>query len=284
MRKIKLITDSTCDLTDELLAKHNIDVLPLSVNFSDESFLDRIDINPEELYNKVSNTGELPKTAAVTIPQFEEIFTKYYNEGYDIIYMGISKTMSRTYENAIIASIEISEEHIFILDSMNLSTGISLLLLKASKYINEGLETKDIYAKLQEDNKKVLSQFVIDTMKYLHMGGRCSGIAAVLGTALSIKPIIAVRNGKMHVQRKPIGMKKGLQLMLEQLKKDKDNLDPDHIFVTHSLNFEACDYLTKEIRKEFPNIDIITTTAGCVISSHCGRGTIGILYMVKEAQ
>lgn len=281
MSKIKIITDSTCDLTDELLNKNDIDVVPLSVNFENESYLDRVNINTEELYDKVAQKGELPKTSAVTIIQFEEIFKKYVDDGYDVIYMGISKAMSRTYDNAVMAKVNVSEEHVFVLDSMNLSTGISLLLLKACKYRDEGMEAKDIFTKLQEDNKKVLSQFVIDTMDYLYKGGRCSSVSAVLGTILKIKPIIAVRDGKMHVQRKPIGMKKAFNLMLEQLAKDKDRLDTDHIFVTHSLNFEANEYLTNEVKKIAPGVDVISTTAGCVISSHCGKGTIGILYMVK---
>lgn len=281
MNKIKIITDSTCDLSDELLAKYDIDVLPLTVNFNNESYLDRININTEELYKKVESKNEFPKTAAVTVMQFTEAFKKYVDLGYDVIYMGLSRTMSRTFENSMISQIEVSEEHVFVLDSMNLSTGISLLLLKANKYKEQGLSAKEIYELLKIDRTKVYSQFIIDTLKFLHMGGRCTGVAAFLGTALNLKPIIAVRDGKMHVQRKPIGLKRGYQLLLGQILADKPNVDLDHIFITHSFNDEASAYFRKELEKNFPNVDIITTNAGCVISSHCGKGTIGILYMVK---
>ena len=191
--------------------------------------------------------------------------------------------MSRTYENAILAAKEIQEDKIFIVDSMNLSTGIGLLLLKACKYRDEGVDAKEIAKRLTEDSKRVLSQFAIEKMDYLYKGGRCSGMAKLFGTLLKIKPIIAVRDGKMHVQKKPIGkMKIALDSMIKQIIEDKPRLDLDHILITHSLAFDYCEYIYNILKKEFEGVDIICTVAGCVISSHCGKGTIGILYMVKE--
>lgn len=279
---IKIITDSTNDLSKELIEKLDIEVIPLYVNFGEDSYLDGVEITVDELYKKIDELGELPKTAAAPIYVFEEIFSKWVNEGYDVIYMGISKAMSRTYENACMAAKNVSEEHVFVVDSMNLSTGIGLLLLKACKYRDQGLTTFEVIKNLNRDNKLVLSQFAIEKMDHLHKGGRCSSVAAILGTVLSIKPIIAVREGKMHVQKKPVGpMKRALDAMLKQIIEDKDRLDTDHILLTHSKADKSNEYLLAKLKEEFPNIDIINTNAGCVISTHCGTGTIGILYMVK---
>lgn len=280
---IRIITDSTNDLDSKTIEEKNIEVLPLYVNFSDASYKDGVDITTPELYKLVEMKDELPKTAAIPQQTFLEVFSKYVEAGDDIIFTGISKQMSRTYENAVLAAKEISEDKIFVVDSMNLSTGIGLLVLKACKYRDEGKTAKEIAELLNQDNKRVLSQFTIERMDYLYKGGRCSGMAKVVGTLLKIKPIIAVRDGKMHVAKKPHGkMKVALDVMIEQLKGDVPRLDKDVVIITHSLAFEYCDYIQTEIKKFLGDTPILTTVAGCVISSHCGQGTIGILYMVKD--
>lgn len=280
---IKIITDSTNDLSKDMLDKLDVDVIPLNVSFSSGSYLDGVEITTEELYKKVSELDEIPKTAAIPIMTFVDYFSKYINQGYDVIYFGISRQMSRTYENALLAKEELESDKIYIVDSMNLSTGIGLLVLKACKYRDNNMSAKEIADRLNIDNKLVLSQFAIERMDFLHKGGRCSSIAKLFGTLLKIKPIIAVRDGKMHVMKKPIGkMKIALDIMIKQIVDDKDRLDTDHIIVTHSLGYDYCDYIVSKLKVEFPNVDIITSVAGCVISSHCGKGTIGILYMVKE--
>lgn len=283
--KVKIITDSTNDLDEETIQKNDILVLPLYVQFSDASFEDGVNITTPELYRMVEEKKELPKTAAVTMETLTQTFEKYVQEGYEVIFMGISKQMSRTYENAVLAAKEVSEEHIYVVDSMNLSTGIGLLLLKACKYRDQGLTAKEISELLKADCHRVLSQFAIERMDYLYKGGRCSGMAKLFGTLLKIKPIIAVRDGKMHVAKKPHGkMKVALDVMIEQLKGDLDRLDRDVVIITHSLAFEYCDYIKKQIAVFLKDVPILCTVAGCVISSHCGQGTIGILYMVQDEE
>ena len=280
---IKLITDSTSDLNKEIYEKLNIDVIPLYVTFGEESYLDGKDITTEGLYELVEKRNELPKTAAITIETFKETFSKYVDLGYDVIYTGISRQMSRTYENAVLAARDVNPDKIYVVDSMNLSSGIGLLLLKAAKDIDKGLDVKEVVKNMEKNTKLVLSQFVIEKMDFLHKGGRCSGVAAFMGTILKIKPYIVVRDGRMSVGKKPIGkMKVALNALLKQIEDDKDRVDLDHILITHSLAYEYRDYLYEKLKEMFPNVDIISTIAGCVISSHCGKGTIGILYMVKE--
>lgn len=280
---VKIITDSTNDLSKEIIEKLDIEVIPLSVNFKDASFLDGIDITTEELYKIVAEKKELPKTAAVPIGTFMEVFKKFIDEGYEIVYTGISSFMSRSYENAKMAVDELETDKVHVVDSKNLSTGIGLLLLKACKDRDSGLSAKEIASNMTKNTDLVLSQFAIETMEYLYKGGRCSSVAKIFGSILRIKPIIAVRDGKMHVAAKPLGkMQKALDMMIKQIEDDKDRLDLDHILVTHSLAFESRDYILPILKEKFPGVDIIDTVAGCVISSHCGKGTIGILYMVKE--
>ena len=280
---VKLITDSTNDLNKELLEELDIEVIPLYVNFGTESYKDGIDITTEGLYKMVEEKGTLPKTAAITIGDFIEVFQKYIDLGYEIVFTGISAQMSSTYQNAVLASKEVAPDKIYIVDSKNLSSGIGLLLLKASKDIKNGLSAKEVAENMERNTSLVLSQFVIEKMDYLYKGGRCSGVAKFVGTLLKIKPYIIVRDGKMSVGKKPIGkMQVALNALLKQIEEDKDRVDLDHILITHSLAYEYRDYLYEKLKVMFPNVDIISTVAGCVISSHCGQGTIGILYMVKE--
>lgn len=280
---VKIYTDSTNDLSKELLEQLDITVIPLTVNFPNESYLDGVEIQTEELYQKVEELNELPKTAAVPIFTFVEEFEKCINEGHEVVYMGISRQMSRTYENAVLASREVSEEKIHVIDSMNLSTGIGLLLLKAAKYRDQGMTASQIAEKINKDRLNVLSQFAVETMDYLHKGGRCSSLAKIFGTFLKIKPVIAVREGKMSVIAKPRGkMKVALDVLIDQLKEDLPRLDKDAVVITHSLAPEYADYIYEQISPLLEGVTIYTTVAGCVISSHCGKGTIGILYMINE--
>ena len=284
MNKVKIITDSTCDMGADLAKKYDVEVLPLYVNFTDESFKDGVNISTDELYKLVEKKNELPKTAAIDIVTLEETFKKWLDQGYDIIFTGISKSMSRTYENAVMAKDELEANNIYIVDSKNLSTGIALTVLKACKYRDEGLSAKEIVDKMLEITDKVRAQFGIETMDYLYKGGRCSSVAKLFGTILKIKPIIFVRDGKMSVGMKPIGkMKVALDKMIDMFLTDyrNGNVDRDKVFITHSIAIESEKYIRERLEAEVKDMEIISTVAGCVISSHCGKGTIGILYITK---
>ena len=287
MNKVKIITDSTCDLGKDLAAKYDVEVIPLFVTFDEESYRDGEDITTEELYEIIEKKKKLPKTAAIDMVTITERFKYWLDLGYDVIFSGISKQMSRTYENAIMAKDELSEygDRIFIVDSMNLSTGIGLTILKACKMRDEGLGAKEIATKMEEIVTRVKAQFGIETMEYLHKGGRCSGVARFVGTLLKIKPIIFVREGKMSVGMKPIGkMKVALDKMINMFLEDykNGNVDLDNVFITHSIAYESEKYIREKLEAEVKDMNIISTVAGGVISSHCGKGTIGILYITKN--
>ena len=283
MNKVIIIADSTVDLTPELIKKHNIVTVPLIVRFDEEIYYDNETITPDELYEKVKIKGELPKTAAVAPQTFIELFKPYIDQGCDILFSGIGAKMSSTIQNAIIASNEFPEGRIFVLDSGNLSTGTGLLILKMCKYRDEGKSAKEIFDLVSPLVTKVSAQFAVDTLEYLHKGGRCSGASKIFGTIFHIHPIIKLVDGGMIVYKKPRGAyKAALNELVNEIKGDYPNVDLDHVFVTHSgMDQNLINYLYEEVSKVVGQDHVYITRAGCVISSHCGPGTISVLYIKK---
>ncbi len=283
MNKVIIIADSTVDLTPELIKKHNIVTVPLIVRFDEEIYYDNETITPDELYEKVKIKGELPKTAAVAPQTFIDLFKPYIDQGCDILFSGIGAKMSSTIQNAIIASNEFPEGRIFVLDSGNLSTGTGLLILKMCKYRDEGKSAKEIFDLVSPLVTKVSAQFAVDTLEYLHKGGRCSGASKIFGTIFHIHPIIKLVDGGMIVYKKPRGAyKAALNELVNEIKGDYPNVDLDHVFVTHSgMDQNLINYLYEEVSKVVGQDHVYITRAGCVISSHCGPGTIGVLYIKK---
>lgn len=280
MRKVNIITDCTSDLTPELNEKYGIRVFPLIINIGDKSYQGGVDIDTKKMFKLIDETGQMPHTASVP-PAFFIDLVKEYPEDEDVIYMGISGGISGTFNNAYIASQECP--NFYPIDSANLSTGIGLLLLKAAKFRDQGLSAKEIVEKIEEIKPRVRTQFAIDTLDYLHKGGRCSGTARLFGTLLKIKPIVKVVDGKMVVAKKPIGFKKALDAQLEMFDADIDNIDPDFVFVTHPDAHEDAIYLMDELKKRNCQIDnLVETNASSVIAAHCGPRTIGILYILKK--
>lgn len=283
MRPVKIISDSTCDLSEEQIKALDIEIMPLYVTLKDKSLKDGIEITVPELYKYVDENKVLPKTAAITIADYIECFKKWVDRGYDVIFTGISGGLSSSFNNANLAVSELgAEEYVYPVDSKNLSSGIGLLLLKAAALKDKGLSAKEIKEEMEKIVPNVRSQFIIDRFDYLYKGGRCSSMARIFGTMLKIKPLITVREGKMTVAEKPHGKKiKGLEALLRFLERDKDNLDLENVFITHTYADEESKYLLEEIKKNYNFKNIYITNAGSTIASHCGPGTIGILYIVN---
>ncbi|MFW6285064.1 MAG: DegV family protein [Bacillota bacterium] len=282
MSKIKLITDSTCDLSKALIEQHGIEVVPLFVNLGEQSYKDGVDITPTAMYKKVQEEGLLPTTAAASSETFRRVFKKYLDEGYEILYLGIGSGFSSTLQSAHIAKNELESDKIHLVDSMNLSSGSGLLLLKAARLREEGLSAQAIKESLEAMVPNVRTQFVINTLEYLHKGGRLKAISAFMGTMLRIKPIILVRDGAMTIGKKPRGnIRVGVKLLLKDVLKNLESIDPEFIMITHTEASAQADYIRNELKKTNHFDQIYETEAGCVISSHCGPGTIGILYIMK---
>lgn len=282
MNKVLITTDSTADLSPEILETRNIKMVPLYVRFNDESYKDSIDITTLELYKKVETYGFLPKTQAASPGDFEIFFKKYLDEGYKIVHISIGSKISATYKSALLAIDLLETKDVYVIDSANLSSGIALLVLKASDLKDQGLSAEEIHEEILKLVPKVSSQFAIKTLDYLHKGGRASGLSAFVGSVLRIKPIIQVNDGKLDVYKKSVGkMSKALDVMIDDLVNLNGEIDDNYVFITHSLAPDSFEYIKNRLEKEVKVKHILEGHAGCVISSHCGEGTIGILYIKR---
>lgn len=282
MNKVIIMTDSTCDLTKSLIESRGIHVVPLYVNFGDLTYRDGVDLTTEELYAKVDELGFLPKSAAVSPGDFVNQFTPFIEQGFDIVCITIGSKLSGTYQSALLAKDMVDESRIHIVDSNNLSSGVGLVVLKGCDLRDQGLDAKTIKQHLDEITPRVRSQFAIQTMDYLYKGGRCSALSAFLGGVLAIKPIIQVNDGKLDVYKKAIGkMTRALDYMLEDYQTLLDKIDPEYVMITHSLADKSAAYMKEKVAEIGMTKNLLETYAGCVISTHCGKGTIGILYILK---
>ena len=283
MNKIKIITDSTCDLPIDLREKIDLEVIPLLVTVGDTTYHDGVDITAADLYEYIDKTGHMPKTAAVSPAILEETFKKYVDQGFDVIFCGIGSTLSATHQNAKIAALDYP--NVYCIDSLNLSSATGLILLKIDQLRSEGKSAAEIKEYVEAHIvPNVRSGFAINTFEYLYKGGRCSGMTRIIGTALMIKPVIAVKEGRLQVVKKPLGkLKKALKVMFEDVLSEKDQIDPDFFMITHSMNDEMAEIFVAKVKEELPEIkNVCETHAGCVISSHCGKGTLGFLYLLKD--
>ena len=283
MNKVKILVDSCSDLSKELYKKYSLDVLPQNVLFGEETFKDGVDITQEQLYKNVEKYGELPHTAAVTPGAFDEYFKKAIDEGYDVVYVGLGSKLSTTFQNAFITKQNYPEDRIFLVDTNTLSSAIGLVAMKAAKFRDEGCSAKEIKEKCDEIVPHVVAQFSVDTLDYLHKGGRCSGAAKLIGHIFHVHPYIKVVDGSLIVYKNPRGpMRMAIKEQLAELQAVLPNVDLDHVMITHAgvtPDIEA--FAKEELSKLVPAECISVTSAGAVISSHCGFGTIGILYITK---
>lgn len=286
MNKVIVMTDSTCDLTKELIEKYDIKVVPLHVNFPGEErdYLDGVNIFPEEIYKKVEENGKTPKTGARSVGEFIDDFKKYIDDGDTVIYSGIGSGLSSSYKNALIAREEVGADKIEVVDSQTLSTGIALIILKMCKLRDEGLDIHEIKRRVDELVPKLSVKFCIDELEYLYKGGRCSGMTKFIGGLLSIHPIAKTIDNKLTVYKTPRGKyRKAVDMQIDEFISDLPYIDRDHIFITHSGRMDGEEEYCYERLKDLvdPN-SIHITKAGSVISSHCGPKTIGILYIVNK--
>lgn len=275
--KIKITADSTCDLSKELLEKYNIGIIPVTIIVKDKEYLDGISITTDELFPIVEETGELPKTAATNPTDFEQFFKKEL-EGYDaVIHFDISSKLSSLYQNAQIASQQFDNK-VFVVDSASLSTGIGLQMLYACELAQKGVSPEEIYQKVLERRSAVQASFVIDTLKFLHKGGRCSRIAMFGANLLKIKPVIALKDGIMDVDAKPRGKYADVAIKYVEYTLNKFNTpDKTRCFLTYTtLDEEILHSIEEKIKPLFK--EVLITRAGPTVATHCGKNTVGILY------
>ncbi len=282
---VKVISDSTCDLSKELVEKYHIEILPLHIVLGDQEYLDGVNIGPDDLYKWADENNATPKTSAAGIEDVMNVYKKFENDYDEMIIFSISGTMSTTVNVMRMAAEEMElEDRVFVVDSENLSTGSGLLVIEAAIKAQEGKTAKEIVEHINSLKPLVRASFVVDTLTYLHRGGRCSGVAALAGGALKLHPKIVVENASMKPDKKYRGkMKKVILEYAKEMEEQMLNARKDRVFITHS----GCDEETIASVKEYVESlnyfdEILITRAGGVVSSHCGPGTLGVLFIEKN--
>lgn len=282
MSKVKIISDSTCDLSEELLIQYDIAVLPHPIVRDGELLQDNVSITLDDIYAHYERTGRLCTTSAPNAYDYEQFWRPWLDEGYEIVHFTISSEMSTAYNQAVLAAEETG--HVYPVDSRSLSTGIGLLVLEACDLRDQGFATEEIAARVREDSAKCQASFLVDVIEYLWKGGRCSSVAAIGANLLKLKPRIDVQNGKMLSTKKYRGKTtKCFAAYADDLLKGKDNIRQNRIFITHSgIDEDIIQLVQDKIRQWQPGVEhIYVTRAGGTISCHCGPGTLGILYMYE---
>ena len=281
MKKVVISSDSTCDLSKELIAKYDIKIIPMPITMGTDSYLDGVDATALDVFNFFETTGDLAKSSATPVPTYQEFFKKYTDEGYEVVHISLSSNLSATHNNSCLAAEDY--EGCYCVDSKNLSTGIGLLVIEAATARDKGMAASEIAEHITALRDKVNASFVIDTLKYLAKGGRCSSVAALGANMLQLKPCIEVQDGSMSVTKKYRGKFSAcLASYVSDRLKDDDNIDTSRIFVTHShCSPEVVEMVKQEVSKYKKFDEILETTAGCTISVHCGPNTLGILYLNK---
>lgn len=280
---IKIIADSTCDLGKELIKKYGVDIIPLHVHLDDKEYRDGVDISQEELFKWAEEAGKLPKTSAVSLSDTIDKFEEYLEKGYEIICFGISSKMSSTVQimNLAVEELE-AEDKICVIDSENIATGIGLLIIEAASMITDGKSLKEIEETINLLKKNIRTNFVVDTLEYLHKGGRCSGMAAIVGGAIKLHPTIVCEDGSLVAKKKYRGkMTAVVNSMFKDLKDELLKADKKRVFITHCCEDLVVDKIYNSIKELDYFDEILITNTGSVVSSHCGPGTCAIIFIGK---
>ena len=282
MKKCIITAETTCDLSPEILKERNFKTIPINVILGVDELQDGENVTAEQLFEYVAKTGTLPKTAATSRAAYEDFFNELKKEYENIIHFSISSQASASCNNA--RSVAEEMEGVYVVDTKALSTGQGLLMLKASDMLNEGAEVKDVYEKCVELTAKVQTSFVVDTLDYLAKGGRCSAVALIASKILKIHPYIYENDGALQVKKKYMGnMQRSLTQYVNDLAVEYTSYDKKRVFVTHSPTDSQAlvDEVKAKVKELFDFEEIIETQAGATVSTHCGKNTIGVLFIAE---
>lgn len=284
MDNVKILADSTCDLPGVLIDKLDIGIVPLYVLLGERTYRDGVDIDQKMIYDHFDRTGQTPTTSAPSVADLTDAFAAYAGRGRDIVFIGISSEMSSTCQNAMLAAREFSDVVIRVVDSRNLSSGVGLLAARAAERSLAGMPADEIATLTQAETGRVRASFIIDTLTYLYRGGRCSRLQMLGANALGLKPKIVVRDGAMGPEEKYRGrLQRAAARYAQDTLADLRCVDPDRVFVTHSrCPSDVVGAVMDTVRGAGHFREIYDVDCGCVIASHCGPGTIGVLYMAGE--
>ena len=277
----KITADSTCDLSPELLEQYGLGLTPLYVQLGEKTYRDGVDIFPDDIYAHVTNGGDLATTAAVNLADYVRLFSDLSRKYDFVIHICISSDFSCCYQNAKLAAADF--DNVYVVDSRNLSTGHGLVVLEAERMAREGMEPDDIVAALHDLTGRVEASFILDRLDYMKKGGRCSAVTLLGANLLKLRPCIEVKDGKMDVGKKYRGSfdKCVCEYITDKIG-NRSDLELRRVFITHSgVSEETVQKAVETVQKLQPFEEICVTRAGCTVSSHCGPGTLGVLYIRK---
>lgn len=279
MTMMSIFVDSTADLSVELLTRYRLEVIPLTIHMNGERYRDGIDLTPEQLFTLIENCGVLPTTAPPAVGDFVMAFSTHR----DGVFIGISSKLSDTVHNARLAVEASPESRVRVIDSLTLSSAIGLLALKAADLRDAGAGAAEIHAAVEAARAQVRMSFGLETMRYLYMGGRCSATQSLAASILKIRPIIAgLPDGTLGLRARIRGGRaRVLNALLQDFEQALPDVDLKRVFVTHAAAADDAAELAERLAALAPIENIHVTTAGAVVSSHCGPGTVGILYLTK---
>jgi len=280
--KVLITADSTCDLSPELIAKHNIGIIPLYIIMDEKPYKDGVEITVNDIFDYVNSGKGMTRSNAVNISEYQEYFTNFLKDCDAIVHISIGSQFSACNQSAKIAAEDF--DNVYVVDSQNLSTGSGHLVLDAAIMAEKGMAPEEIVTELEKLIPNVEASFVIGTLKYLHLGGRCSGLAALGANLLKLNPCIEVIDGKMDVGKKYRGsFDKVILQYVEDKLKDRDDIDSKRIFVTYppTMSDELVSSVVEKIKSLHDFEEVICSQAGCVISNHCGPICTGILFYRK---
>ena len=278
MEKIKIITDSTADLSKELYEKYDIEVLPLLINFGEESYLDGVEINPQKVFERIEKEDVLPTTAQVIPNRFIEAYKKYLSEGYKIISIHMSSTMSGTYQSACIAKEALETQDIVVIDSQNVTAALGMLVIKAAKLREKGYDIEQMEEELNNIKQKIKVSIYFNSLEYLVRGGRISKTAGIVGGILSIKLILEIKEGLMSVKDKLRGNKKSVNKIISDL--ENANLDDQvPVILIDVNNIEIKEALRQYMKSN--KVNFVECPVGSTVSIHSGPGCCGLVFLNK---
>ena len=278
--KIHFSADSTCDVSAAFLERYPLEIVPLTVELDGKFYKDGIDLAPDEIITRVNQGADLPKTSAVNVEEYREVFTRALEHSDAVIHFNISSDFSSCHQNACIAAEGLN---VWCIDSRNLSTGITMLLAEGFDRAEAGMEPEQIARELRARVDRVDVSFIVDRLDYLYKGGRCSALAMLGANVLHIRPCIEVKDGKMGVSRKYRGSyERCLRQYIADRMRTKDDVKPRRVFLTHTgVAAQAVEAVREMVLQEVPFAEVYEVRAGCSITSHCGENTFGIILMRK---
>ncbi len=280
---IGIVSDSTCDFSREDLDALRVETVPLTIHFDNSSFLDGVDMSHEDFYRKLRAASSLPTTSQANPAQFEEVFARHADAGDDLVVITISSLLSATHRSAVLAAEKAAPGRIHIVDSGSCSFGAQLLIREAARLRDEGkLDAGQIAENIRALAPRLRLYALLETLRYLKMGGRLSGSAALIGGLLRIKPVVRVMDGKIESVDKVRGGRAGVKALTDHFEEDKPEL---HFGISFSSadNREGMEELVREFKRLTGGARVYASGMGSVIGTHAGPGAVGVAWLVKEA-